>query len=106
MSYLIVPASLEADALTFDSWSQELDGYQSGIPTTLVGSDFSLIPGAQDVWSQWQKASTALGTYIGEGSDMMDGFARTLLETVRIYMEAEDYAQSEINRVTQELNQL
>lgn len=104
--YYVNPSALEHDGSTFDTWSIELDGYQAGIPTTLVSSDFSLIPEAQNVWAQWVKAKASLSEYIGEGSDMMDGFARTLLETLRIYMEAEDFAQADIDRVTKELEDL
>ena len=104
-NYSLVPASLEADGLTFDRWSIELDGYQKGIPA-IARSDFSYIPGAQDVWSQWLAATSALEKYIGQGSDVMDSFARTLLETVRVYMEAEDFSQSEVDRVMKELRGL
>jgi len=104
--YSLVPASLEGDAMTFDAWSMELDGYQEGIPDTLVSSDFSFIDGAQDVWAQWEAVRKALGAYIGDGSDTMDSFARTLLETLRIFMEAEDFSQSEVDRVVKELSEL
>jgi hypothetical protein len=104
--YTLLPASLEGDALTFDTWSKELDGYQKGIPTNLVSTDFSDIPHAQEVWAQWESARGALDTYIGQGSDVMDSFARTLLQTVKIYLEAEDFSQSEVDRVVKELDEL
>ena len=104
--YTLNPSALEADGKTFDAWSQELDAYVAGIPTNLVESDFSWIPGASEVWSRWQAAKESLGTYIAQGSDMMDGFARTLLETVRSYLEAEGLSQDDIDRVTRELSEL
>ena len=54
--YNLSPSALEADGKTFDAWSQELDAYAAGVPTNLVASDFSLIPGASEVWNRWQAA--------------------------------------------------
>ncbi len=104
--YFFDPAALEGDALIFDGWSTRLDAMEAAIPVDLAPTDFSFIPGAQDVYSSYQKAAGILQAYIRAGSNEMDGFARTLLETVRIYMEAEEFSAADIARVNEEMDEL
>jgi hypothetical protein len=102
--YVIEPDALEHDGLLFDDWSQELDRYREGIKQPLDSSDFSLL--GLEVLKKYIGALAAIGAYIEQGSDVMDGFGRALLQTVKIYMEAESYSQEDVDRVTKELNEL
>jgi hypothetical protein len=104
--YTVDPAALERDALTFDEWTKTLDGARDAIPLDLNPIDFSQILGAQDVYAAYQAAATALHAYIDGGSNTFDGFARTLLTSARVYMEAEGYSADDVARVTMEMEAL
>ena len=104
--YVIQPEALEKDALKFDGWSQDLDGIQKALPIALSSMDFSVIPGAQDVYVAYQRAVLALHAYVGEGSDEFDGFARALLRSALVYMTAEGYSAEDVARLELELESL
>lgn len=104
--YVVEPAALEHDALAFDGWSQDLDSVQKALPDSLSPLDFSLIPGAQDVYATFQQAVSALHAYVGDGSDEFDGFARALLKSALAYMTAEGYSAEDVARLNLELESL
>jgi len=104
--YTVNPAALEHDALQFDDWSKELDAVQEAIPVTLSSLDFSVIPGAQDVYAAYQRAADALNAYVGEGSKEFDGFARALLKSAILYLEAEGTSADDVARLNQEMDDL
>ena len=104
--YVVDLEALEQDAVTFDGWSIVLDGVQGAIPLNLSPLDFSVIPGAQEVYQAFQAAAGIIADYVGEGSDQFDGFARTLLNSVKIYLVAESASAEDIARVTRELEEL
>jgi hypothetical protein len=104
--YHVDPAVLEKDALLFDDWTKVLDKASDDVPVEINAIDFSIIPGAQEVYSAFLASATALRDYIDSGSRTFDGFARTLLTTAKLYMEAEGFSNDDVARIEQELADL
>lgn len=105
--YVVNPDALRDDAnIYFSDWKGDLDAIRDAVPDSLSSSDFSNIPGAQDIYTLFTAKADQLVTYVNNGSKQMDVFARTLLLTARDYMIAENYSTEEVNAVRQELNDL
>lgn len=106
-------AEVDPDALRTDAndswqkWSLKLAESNKIIDgLTYSGSDFSLIPGSDEVYASFEKATSTLHTYIATGEEIFEGFARALLDSAIAYMEAEGDAQSEIDAVEREMETL
>ena len=107
IGFVAEPDALESDAVDkFDVWSQTLDAMKKSLPMELDSTAWSTVPGAAEVRTAFQGAVENLEEYINDGSSAFEDFARTLLTAVRKYMISEDFAQSDINRISGELNTL
>jgi hypothetical protein len=102
------PDALRADANeSWQAWSLKLADLKSSIDALAYARpDFALLPGAGEVFSAFETAKDTLRTYIETGEEIFEGFARALLDTAIDYMEAEGDAQSEIDQVEREMEQL
>ncbi|MCR2816336.1 hypothetical protein [Microbacterium jiangjiandongii] len=106
-------ADVDPDALRTDAndswqvWSGKLAEAKGKIDELSYSRpDFSLIPGSGEVYAAFETATTTLRAYIETGEEIFEGFARALLDTAIMYMEAEGDAQSEIDAVERELEAL
>jgi hypothetical protein len=102
--YVLRPETLEHDATqAFGPWSDSLDKMEKSVPVDMASSDFSNIPGAQDVYAVFQDTAEKLQGFIKDGSAEFDGFSRALLNSVAVYMAAEGYSEADIQRISGEL---
>lgn len=106
-------AEVDPDALRTDAneswqvWSQKLAELKTSIDTLSYSRpDFAIMPGSGEVFAAFETATQTLRTYIETGEEIFEGFARALLDSAIIYMEAEGDAQSEIDAVEREMENL
>lgn len=103
----------DEDALREDAnahwqkWSQELEKLKLEVDGIVYSRpDFSLAPGSSEVYAAFETSLTTFRTYIETGEEIFEGFARALLDTAIMYMEAEGDVQSEIDAVQREMESL
>jgi hypothetical protein len=104
----VEPEALRADAMDgWQKWSLTLGELKTSLDgLSYSASDFSLIPGATEVYQAVQASVKTLHDYIHTGEEVFEGIARALLDTAVDYMVAEGDAQSEIDAVRQEAENL
>lgn len=102
------PDALRADANeSWQVWSLKLEELKGQVDDLSYSRpDFSMIPGADEVYAAFETSTETLRTYIETGEETFEGFARALLDVAIMYMEAEGDAQSEIDQVEQEMGAL
>lgn len=100
--------ALRADANQhWQPWSIELEGWKDQLhEAPLTRQDFSLAPGSGELFAAFQKRISNIAEYIHTGEEVFEGIARALLDASIDYMEMEDYAETEIDRVEQEMAEL
>ncbi|MFC8193170.1 hypothetical protein ACFUMH_16060 [Cellulomonas sp. NPDC057328] len=101
---------LRADATDhWDPWSDRLRGYGEAATAAyapVTTQDWSLIPGAQDVRVAFETFLGQVTGFLGEGAEVMEGIARTLLGTAADYVEAEEGSTAELAEIQAELEGL
>jgi hypothetical protein len=104
----VEPDDLRADANdSWQVWSLKLADLKTQVDTlTYSRPDFALVPGTDEVFAAFETSLKTLSEYIHTGEEIFEGFARALLDSAIIYMEAEGEAQSEIAAVQREMGEL
>jgi hypothetical protein len=88
---------LGRDASTYwGPWSERLQTMKGEVDTSLSSQDFSLIPGASDVYTAFVAAQTRLEEYIGGGVTAFQAFRDLLMETSVEYLEEEGASAAEV----------
>jgi hypothetical protein len=77
-------------------WSERIQAMKREADTSLRPQDFSLIDGAQDVYSAFIDAQTRLETFLGGGVKAFDAFKETLKDTCVEYLEEEGASAAEV----------
>lgn len=97
--------ALRADANQhWQQWSIDLEGWKNDLQAPpLTRQDFSLVPESGALFAAFQTRISNIADYIHTGEEVFEGIARALLDASIDYMEMEDYAETEIDRVEQEM---
>ena len=100
--------ALRKDAnASWQPWSVKLAGWKTQIQNrTVTAPDFSIAPGGGELHTAYGKAEKLLADYLHIGEEVFEGIARALLDATIEYMEMDHYAQSEIDKVKQEMGAL
>ena len=89
---------LARDATQYWSpWKDRLDLMKGKVDTALTAQDFSLIPGASDVFTAFEDAQSRLEVYIGGGVTAFQSFHDLLKETAVDYLEEEGASAAEVS---------
>ena len=101
--YGVDPKDLDHDAKVFARWSESLAVIGKGVPRSMVSEDFSFLPGAQEIYTEFVMAASVIAQYIDQGAKIFRGFEHRLLKTEEIYLTAEADSQADIERINKEL---
>jgi len=110
-----MPDSIDTDDLRSDAndywkpWHETLRGYATELTRTnaqVTTADWSQIPGAQDVRTAFVDLLGAVAQFYTDGSEVLEGVARTLLMTAETALAQEQASREEINRVAAEIEGL
>ncbi len=90
--FAVVPEDLHSDAQVWRTWQERLTTIADAVPVLgrgLIPTDFSLLPGAQEVAAAYAPIASDLDTELRAGSSTFEGIANKLTTVARQYEAAE-----------------
>lgn len=107
--------SIDTDDLCSDAnrywkpWHETVLGYATSLKqanSQVTAADWSGIPQAQDIRAAFDALLGNVAQFYTDGSEVLEGVARTLLETAEATLVQEHASQDQIDRVIKEIGEL